>query len=340
MSGSDPAEAVARALSFLKAAQQPDGGFLNQFQYADQDPILVANVFPAALIAHCLSFSPAGRSVTERALDFLAAEASKEGVWSHFSSSQLDQEFLPPDVDDTACASAALRQGCRPVPDNEALMLANRDRRGLFYTWFTFRPRWSGLAHWRLVWPQHRHLATLWPLFTRTTSSIYNVDAAVNANVLFYLGERPETAAIRPYLLKILEEGSEETCDTWYPSKYQIWYFVARALQGDPAAERLLRAALDRVSPVTPLEAALAQCTRFYVGLPPSGALRDLLISTQTPSGAWGVECVYHGLNCWWGSEAMTTAFAVEALSRDQAALQGDLGKAQISRCESGAGPR
>ena len=154
MSGSDPAEAVARALSFLKAAQQPDGGFLNQFQYADQDPILVANVFPAALIAHCLSFSPAGRSVTERALDFLAAEASKEGVWSHFSSSQLDQEFLPPDVDDTACASAALRQGCRPVPDNEALMLANRDRRGLFYTWFTFRPRWSGLAHWRLVWPQ------------------------------------------------------------------------------------------------------------------------------------------------------------------------------------------
>ena len=325
------ADAIRRGIAFLAGMQQPDGGFLNQFWYADQEPVWVANVFPAALIAHCLSFAPEGATVRERALDFLAAEASPEGVWRHFSTSEPNPEFLPPDVDDTACASAALRDGGRPVPDNAALMLANRDRRGLFYTWFTFRPRWSGLDHWRLVWPQRRHWRTLWSLFTKTTASIYNVDAAVNANALFHLGERPGTEAVRPYLLETLEEGREGTCDAWYPSKFQIWYFVGRALEGDPEAERLLRAKLENAEAATPLEAALAQCTRFYVGLPASGALRDLLLRAQQPSGAWDVECFYHGLNCWWGSEAMTTAFALEALARDR--------PAPVSRGGSGGGP-
>jgi hypothetical protein len=199
-------------------------------------------------------------------------------------------------------------------------MLANRNRRGLFYTWFTFRPWWSGRAHWRLVWPQRRHLATLWPLFTRTIASIYNVDAVVNANALFYLRERPETAAVRPYLLKILEEGREQVCDTWYPNRFQIWYFFARALEGDPAAERLLRAKLEGAKAETPLEAALAQCARFYVNMPPSSVLHDLLLSTQGSSGAWGVERFYHGLNCWWGSKELTTGFAIEALCRNGSA--------------------
>lgn len=323
MSGSDLDAPIARAISYLREAQQPDGGFLNQFWYADHEPVLVGNVFPAALIAHCLSYAPEGQAVRERALDFLAAEASREGVWEHFSSSELNRQFLPPDVDDTACASAALKSGGRPVPDNHALLFANRDRRGLFYTWFTFRPRWSGLAHWRLVWPQHRHVRTLWAMFTRTFASTHNVDGIVNANALFYLGERPETAAVRPYLLGILEQGSESACDTWYPSPFSVWYFFARALGGDAAAQLLLRAKLERAEAATPLEAALAQCARFHVGLPPCPALRALLLSSQMPSGAWAAECFYHGLDCWWGSEPMTTGFAVEALSRERAAPQG-----------------
>jgi hypothetical protein len=143
------------------------------------------------------------------------------------------------------------------------------------------------------------------------------VDGVVNANALFYLGERPETATVRPYLLKILEEGREQACDAYYPSKFQIWYFFARALEGDPIAERLLRAKLEDAEAATPLEAALAQCARFYVGLPASDVLRDMLVSAQAPSGAWGIECFYHGLNCWWGSQELTTAYAIEALSRD-----------------------
>lgn len=318
--GTEAESAVARAVAFLERAQKPDGGFPNLFWYADFAPIEVGNVFPAALIAHSLGFVPEGRAAREKALDFLVAEASPQGVWQHWASEDPQQEFLPPDVDDTACASAALRDGGRPVPDNEKLLVANRDRRGLFHTWFTWRPRWSGLAHLRLILPQLRQLRVLWPVFTRAPVSIHNVDAVVNANALFYLGARPQTAAIAPYLLDILRSDSEAGCDTWYPNRFVIWYFFARALAPDHEdGVALIRRKLGSAAPRTPLEVATAQCARLYCGLPADEALTAALIEAQLESGAWPAERFYQGTDCYWGSEALTTGFALEALARARA---------------------
>ena len=317
--GTDDDAAIVRGIAFLARRQQPDGGFSNLFWYADQPPLEVANVFPAALIAHSLGFVPEGREVRERALDFLAAEASPEGVWEHWTSNDPNREFLPPDVDDTACASAVLRDAGRPVPPNEGLLLANRDPNGLFYTWFTWRPRWSGLAHLRLIWPQLAHAGALWRLFTRTVCSIWNVDAVVNANARFYLGARPETAAIPPYLVDILERDAEAECDTWYSNRFFVWYFFARALA--PAHERagaLMRRKLAAATPRTPLEAATAQCARLYWDMAPDESLAAFLRATQLESGAWPAEQFYIGKDCYWGSEALTTAFALEALGRER----------------------
>ena len=320
MPGTELDDAIARGLAFLARAQQPDGGFQNLFWYEDAPPVEVANVFPAALIAHSLGFAPDGDAMRERALDFLAAEASPEGVWQHWARKDPNQEFLPPDVDDTACASAVLRSGGRRVPDNAALLLANRDRRGLFYTWFTWRARWTGLRHMRLIRPQLRHWRLLWPLFTRTIASIHNVDAVVNANVLHYLGERPGTAAVAPYLLRILETDAEAACDTWYFSPFVVWYFFARALApGDERAGALMRRKLDAAAPGTPLDTATTQCARFYWGMPADERITATLLGSQGASGAWPAEFFYRGKGCYWGSEALTTAFAIEALSRQRA---------------------
>jgi hypothetical protein len=318
--GTDRDDAIRRGVAFLERAQQADGGFANLFWYGDAAPVEVGNVFPAALIAHSLALVPEGRAVRERALDFLAAEASPQGIWQHWARNDPQQEFLPPDVDDTACASAALRDAGRPVPPNEALLLANRDRRGRFYTWFTWRPRWAGLAHLRLIWPQLRHLRTLWPLFTQTIASIRNVDAVVNANALFYLGLRPETAAIPLYLLDILERDAEAECDTWYFNRFVIWYFLARALApGDEAAGGLMRRKLAAAEPRTPLEIATAQCARLYWEMGADEALAARLRESQLESGAWPAEHFYQGKDCYWGSEALTTGFALEALARQRA---------------------
>jgi hypothetical protein len=318
--GTDPEEAIRRGIAFLERAQQPDGGFTNLFWYGDDAPLEVGNVFPAALIAYSLGFIPEAQAVREKALDFLAAEASPEGVWQHWASKDPQREFLPPDVDDTACASAALRAGGRPVPDNESLLFANRDGRGLFYTWFTWRPRWSGLAHLRLISRQLRHIRTLWPLFTRTIASIDNVDAVVNANVLFYLGPRPETAAIAPYLLDVLARDAEAECDTWYFNPFVVWYFLSRALApGHETASALMRRKLGSAAPRTPLEIAAAQCARLYCRLPADEALATRLVAAQLESGGWPAERFYQGKDCYWGSEALTTGFALEALASRRA---------------------
>jgi hypothetical protein len=315
--GTDSNAAVARAIAFLRRTQRADGGFANLFWYSDAAPLEVGNVFPAALIAHSLGYVPEGRKVREKALDFLAAEASPEGVWQHWAADDPNREFLPPDVDDTACASAVLRDGGRAVPGNETLLFANRDRRGLFYTWFTWRPRWSGLAHLRLIRPQLRHWRALWALLTRTTVSIHNVDAVVNANALFYLGLRPETAAVPPYLLDVLKRHAEAESDNWYFNPFIVRYFLARALAPwHEEATGLMRGKLAAAVPRTPLETAMAQCARLYCGMPPDDALAAGLLATQRASGAWPAEPFYHGKDCYWGSEALTTGFAVEALAR------------------------
>jgi hypothetical protein len=318
--GTEPDSAIARAVAFLERAQQPDGGFPNLFWYGAAAPVEAGNVFPAALIAHSLASAAEARAVLERALDFLTAEMSLEGVWQHWARGDANQEFLPPDIDDTACASAALRSAGRPVPANEALLFANRDRRGLFYTWFTWRPRWSGLAHARLILPQLRHLRVLWPLFRRPPVSIFNIDGVVNANALFYLGLRRETAEVPPYLLDILERDAEAECDSWYPNPFVVRYFFARALgPWHEEATALIRRKLDCAVPRTPLEIATAQCARFYCGMPAEAALSSRLLETQLDCGAWPAEPFYCGKDCYWGSEALTTGFAVEALARARA---------------------
>src|SRR5947209_5216114 len=157
--------AIASGMAFLAHAQQPDGGFINRVWHRDAPQAAQANVFPAALIAHSLSFAAEGEEIRRRALGFLEKEKGRFGVWKHPTSGEYTHFFFPPDVDDTACAAAALRDGGRAAADSEKMLLANRDRRGLFYTWFTWRPRWAGIDHFRLILPQLRHAHLLVPLF-------------------------------------------------------------------------------------------------------------------------------------------------------------------------------
>ena len=315
-------DAIGRATDFLAAEQEPDGGFLNQVWHLETPETVQGNVFPAALIAHSLSFAAEGEQVRAKAVGFLERERLPSGVWKHPSAREYTHFFFPPDVDDTACAAAALKQVGRPTRTSEKMLLANRDRRGLFYTWFTARPRWSGWDHLRLVLPQLRHAHLLVPLFTEPPCSIFNVDPVVNANALFCLGEGADTEAVAPWLVEILRRRAEADCDPWYPSPFTVRYFLARALgpwHGE--AGELMRAALDAEEPRTSLDIAFHLAARFYWDMPADDELASRLLEGQLPSGAWPPEPFYRGGDYWWGSAALSTAFAVEALGRRREAL-------------------
>lgn len=298
-------EAIVRGVDFLRHVQLP-GGELPVLASGTPDPA----VFPTAVMAHSLSFVAAANDVREHALDFLAGEMEPRGVWKHWPRAHPHHRFLLPDLDDTACASAALRQAGRPVPDNRALLLKNRSRHGLFRTWIL----------------DYRRPLAMYAFFTQTSAKPFDVDAVANANVLFYLGEAPDVV---DHLLAVLRDDGERHCDKWYENPFVIWYFFARALPSiSREASDLLVQKIAAATPSSPLDHALAACSLLACG---RTASTDVLLDMQLPSGAWAAAPVYHGGRSrkrdgtfgephpdtpWWGSEAWTTAFALEALSR------------------------
>jgi hypothetical protein len=330
----DARDAAARGIAFLEAVQLPHGEFR---AWASNDPEMVRDavpdpsIFPTALIAQCLAWAPAAFGVRDRALDFLERERDRNGLWRHWTSDHPQCRQLPPDLDDTACASAALAAAGRAPPPNRELLLANRDRAGLFFTWVAPRPRWSGLAHLKVTLAQLAHAPTLFLFFRNTSAAPGDVDAVVNANTLHYLGAGPHAAPVVEHLLGVLSDGREAECDKWYDDPFAVRYFLSRALRTlAPAAGPLIEAGSADRAPRTALQSALAACARLDWGLPADDSIGAVL-RAQLDHGAWPRAALYHGGRArlaggafaarhpdtpHWGSEELTTAFCVEALSR------------------------
>jgi hypothetical protein len=325
--------AISRALRFLESVQLPTGELP---VFASNDPTMAEggtpdpSIFPTALAAHCLSFCAEAGPVRRKALAFLAAEMDRHGLWRHWTRGHPHVHQLPPDLDDTSCASAAIGDPAR-LARNREIILCNRRRDGLFLTWILPRLRQGCAAHRRATLPQLRHPATLFLFFRRTSARPGDVDAVVNANVLFHLGGFDGRAAVVEFLLGVLRRGAEESCDKWYENPFAVRYFLSRALAGEPEAGELVARRAAAAVPADALETALALCASLYCGRRPAEAEVYALLALQSADGSWPRASLYHGGRPrlvgggfaprrrdtpHWGSEALTTAFCVEALSR------------------------
>lgn len=311
--------AIAAGVTFLSGAQLPNGELsVKSWRPAVPEWIHDPSIFGTALITLSLAGLPETELLRGRACDFIEAQKERYGVWRHWTRGHAQFNYVPPDLDDTAMASVALRQNGRPVPDNRALMLANRDDRGLFFSWISLRARWvPNVAYWWISLIHMRHPVFSIMFYFITPSERGDVDAVVNANVLFYLERSPETDPVVSHLLTILREQRETDCDKWYDNPFVVWYFFSRALRlaGADAAGIVLER-LRGARPQSALERALAICVRLDWNDRPDGDEIRALLDAQLPSGAWPLAAVYKGRNVRWGSEELTTGFCIEALSR------------------------
>ncbi len=328
-------DSLTRAVAFLEAVQLPSGELP---VYASTDPTLMTgealdpSIFPSALAAWSLSFCPAAAGVRDRICAFLEAEMLPHGLWRHWPRSHPHHASLPPDLDDSSCAALAMAKAGRAVPANRDLLLANSNGNGLFFTWLSPRLRWSGPRHMAVVAQQLAHAPTLLMFFRKTSAKPHDVDAVVNANALYHLGRFDRDQAVVAFLTAILREGRERQCDKWYDQPFVIWYFLARALAGrSDEACALLSAKLASAEPENALQLALALCASGSLGERPDEGRIARLIALQADDGSWPRAAFYHGGRRRrreggfddphpdtprWGSEALTTAFAVEALAR------------------------
>jgi hypothetical protein len=254
-----------------------------------------------------------------------------DGLWRHWTRNHPHYRSLPPDLDDTSCASAALFGAGGSIPDNRALLLANRARDGRFLTWLVPRPRWTGPRHMRLVLRQLRHLPTLVMFFRLTSAKPGDIDACVNANVLYFLGRFPREEAVVAWLLSVLREGAERQCDKWYDNPFVVRYFLSRALapRAPEAPDLIVRRTMAEPAK-SDMEQALAACALLDWGEEPAPQI-EALLAGQAADGSWRPAALYHGGRVRlraggfaephpdtprWGSKAITTAFAIEALAR------------------------
>ena len=289
-------------------------------------------VFPTALAAHALTFVPGAAALAERAIRFLLDQRDPNGVWRHWTRSNRDFAMLPPDLDDTSCASAVLSHHGACGATDPRIILSNRNRRGMFYTWIVPRLRWTAAPHRRIVLEQLRRIPALYAFFRVTAASPGDVDAVVNANCLFALGPFPGHEVIVEHLLGVLRSGTETSCDKWYDNPFAIWYFFSRALSRHaPEAADLIAERIGSRAPGNALETALAAASLLYWRRRPTDYFVSALLDAQLASGGWPRAALYHSgrtrqpygtfAECdpgtlYWGSRALTTTFCLQVLAQ------------------------
>lgn len=310
--------AIDRGLSFLADRQLPSGELpVRISRPAAPDPVHDPSIFASALIASALASIDAASGICSRACAFIEAQREPFGVWRHWTAGHREFHFVPPDVDDTSVACIALRAHGRPIPDNRALLLANRDRRsGLFFSWISLRPHpVANVAYWWISLWHLRHAISSITFYFITPSERDDIDAVVNANALFYLGRSVATEPVISLLLDVLLQERENSCDKWYENPFVIWYFFSRALRsaGVDASEILL-SRLGTLSPSTALERALACRVKQDWAVPVGEDEIRPLLAEQLPSGGWPYAPFYKGGRVRWGSEELTTGICLEAL--------------------------
>ena len=311
--------AISKALNFLTQNQLPYGefrGYIAADESMEERCVFDSSPFITALILYCISFvgEPKVKEITQKAVQFLVEEKEIPGLWRFWASRNPKHKKLPPDLDDTACIACVLKQYYSPwlysflFGSNKTIILNNRNEQGLFYTWIKV--------------PGYRN----------------DIDSAVNANVLFYLGECEESKAVCDYLNHLVLGDREKESYPYYLSDLCLYYFMSRAYFH---GVRSLKEAKDAVSNKTislqqedgsfgdDLRTALAVCTLLNYQYSDETTLDRAIKSIaehQREDGAWSKIAMFTdyfwtrdtGETGYWGSEELTTAFCIEALAKYQ----------------------
>lgn len=335
--------AVQKGIFYLHEHQLLNGEFCC---YMALDPAMEewcmphSNVFANCLVGECLlalrgyADGPYLEEILEKARYFLDFNQHWGSVWNYFTRFYVYYKLVPFDIDVTVCASAFLLKMGGFKPYNIPLLLSNRNKKGLFYTWFVMRKnvfRGSKYYLWACARELRQPFKSL--LFWMKRSGIYrnDVELVVNANVLYYLGDRPETKPVVDLINQAIISHKECGSDRSYKNPLVIYYFISRNYaNGVRALEIARQPIIDRVCALigangqighSVLDTALAVSIllNFSSRIPPLKQAVAYILSAQLANGSWPRSAVWaFGLDTdtGYGSEELTTGFCLEALAK------------------------
>ena len=316
--------AVERGIGFLEEVVASNGGW-PCWRYGDTGLVgsrhLEYPPFAAGLglLALDSCHHTRTRTLVSRTRGFLRDCMQYPGVWSYVPG-------LPADTDDTAICSLAvgphpwLRMG-RVRGRNLDVLLSHRAGDGRFLTWMPDRS-----------WPPGRG---------------NDVDAVVNANVLAYVGDRAETRAAERWIETVVADRREADASPHYIEPVDLHFALARASRFRDGIFRGLRPTLtsrilERLDadegsgdPMRTAQALSAlDMLVFDLDEAVRAAVIGRLIEAQRRDGSWPPCLAWKEPPGWtdgvgtdedsqpvrpprgFASEAMTTAYCIEAMQR------------------------
>ena len=311
-------ESIRRGLDFLESTIDENGAWhCIRFNVADPD---IPRHFekPPFVSAFCVLALECCEEARAKAMcaatkAYLVNTIEYPGFWRYY-------RHLPLDLDSTALCSLVI--GTHPwivLGRNIPRIVANCDEEGRFMTWVLEDDEPDVVSRFRL-----------------------EADPVVNANVIAYLGDCPETRDAQQWLEALITDAKVKGSSKWYPDEVAIYYATARAvMRAQPALDRLRPILADRILGLRDdkgdfgniLRTAQAVSALYNVGcLDRIDAKRQVerFTRSQREDGSWPELLAFGDQTLKWGtvgqighgSEAVTSAFCIEALERLVAILR------------------
>lgn len=289
-----------RGLAWLDALIGADGRWPSSMVSASGRVTEEFPPFPAALgcLALASSEQARARALCARTRDHIERICEYPGLWRYW-------DHLPPDLDDTSiCSLVSTSHAWILFGLNIDALLRYRDRTGRFRTWMVSRAdvesTWNG------------------------------TDAVVNANVIAYLGDRPQTRRAQRWIGKIVRQGKEAEALVYYSEPMDLYLAAARAAHVAPPAFHDLRSVLSkRILALFDPRPGRAEVQRLAQGIvaldmlgtaPERATLADAaarILETQPPQGGWPASDAWRRgpeFPVTFRSEALATAWCIAAI--------------------------
>ena len=279
--------ATRSGIAALENMQKSDGSFEMVKWVQGGQPTKAHHLFASAWV-----LISAGRllprEVVQRTSNAINAARDPAGTWN-FDPGML----IPSDVDSTACAIMALLIAGEPAGDRDVALLRSQWRpdRNRFATWYSDDPSWR---------------------------SSDRDDPVVNLNVVTALqraGQSPaevEREGVTRYV------ASVPPTSRYYCDPMAVPYGATKA---NIPFNRTKHRAWGRPGSRS---TSISIAHWITVNEAPDESLVALLLSRQRADGSWPAEPWFTGVNVpFWGSQAVTTAYCIEALHLTEARLKG-----------------
>ena len=303
-------EAIRRGLAFLESTLDANGAW-HCIRFNIADPNVPRHFERPAFISALCTLALAGsneeraRAIRARTRAYLIDTMEHPGLWRYY-------RHLPQDLDSTALSSLVVNDHpWMQLGRNLPPILANRDEDGRFMTWVLAEGEPNVMAAFRI-----------------------EADPVVNANVIAYLGNRPETRQVGAWLETLIAEDKLKGSSKWYPDKVTAYYATARAaLRARPALDHLCPMLADGVLALGDANGEFGnvlQTAQAISALHSVGSLERIdvrheverFVDSQREDGSWPELLAFGDQALRWGvigqighgSEAVTSAFCIEAL--------------------------